>query len=64
MPAKGDGGLGVHSHTNPECRFTGGGGIGHGGGGGNKLKSTYSNLSKLSKIINIVYSFIISTKYL
>ena len=34
----GDGGLGVHSHTNPECRFTvweesvlGGGGIDRGG---------------------------------
>ena len=63
------GGLGVNSHSNPECRFTVGeelvmGGGGGGGGIKHKLKSTYLKLPKLSKITNIVYSFIISTPYL
>ena len=31
---KGDGGLGVHSHTNPECRFTVGRNWSWGEGGG------------------------------
>ena len=33
-PGKGDGGLGVHSHTNPEGRFTVGEELVMGGGGG------------------------------
>ena len=33
-PGKGDGGLGVHSHTNSECRFTVGEKPVMGGGGG------------------------------
>ena len=33
-PGNGDGGLGVHFHTNPECRFTVGEELVMGGGGG------------------------------